>query len=170
MRVSLSPCLYSHSRTEGPHTFLAFWWEVFRAVLLGFSCVSMAMCSPRWVEAGGCVQFWDLWGRLLHLLGLAQATHLCWAETCSVLSAKESEGMGALVCDGLAGPHLLSQCKLFIPKVMLHNLRTVKTVLKSEFLSMKTCNILGNVFPQLWSRFVCIPACLLDIPAHPAYK
>lgn len=83
-----------------------------------------------------------------------------------MLSAKESEAVGDLVCEGLTGLHLLSQCKLFIPKAMLDNLSVMKTVFQSEVLSVKTCR---ECFSSALES-VCIPACLLDIPAYPAYE
>lgn len=46
----------------------------------------------------------------------------------------------------------------------------MKMVFQSEFLSTKSCNVLGNVSPQLWSQFVYIPACLLDISGYPAFE
>lgn len=51
-----------------------------------------------------------------------------------------------------------------------YTLSIMKTVFQSEFLSMKTCKVLGNAFPQLWSQFMCIPACLLDNPRYPTYQ
>lgn len=168
MRASLIAWLYSNSRTEMPHTFLAFWWEVFRAVLLGFSCVSLTVCSDDW--AGGCLQLWDLWGRLLHLLGLAQAMRICWTETYSVLSAKESEAVGGLVCDGLSGLHLLSQCKLFVPKVMLHSQYNENGVSEWMFCPWKPVMFQGMLFLSSGVQFMCIPACLLDIPQYPIYE
>lgn len=38
-----------------------------RPTLLGFSFISLTVCSSRWAEADGCLQTWDLWGRLMCL-------------------------------------------------------------------------------------------------------
>lgn len=171
MRANLAPCLYSISRTEMLCTFLTFWWEVFRAVSLGYSCVSLTVCSPRWVEADGCLQFWDLWGRLLHLLGLAQATRICWAETCSVPQCQgvRSSGRSCVWWMDLKDSTCCPSVGFSFQK-SCYTLSIMKTVFQSEFLSIKTCNVLGNAFPQLWSQFMCIPACLLNIPGYPTYE
>lgn len=90
---------------------------------------------------------------------------LGWNLLCPRCQGVRSNG-GGLVCDGLAGLHLLSQCKLF--QKSCYALSIVKKVFQSEFLPMKTCNVLGIVL--LWCQSVCIPACLLDIPGYPAHE
>lgn len=140
------------------------------AVSLGFICVSLTVCSSRWVEAGGCLQFWDLWGRLLHLLALAQAACICWTETCSILSAKASEVMGGLVCGGLEGLHLLPQCKFFIPKVILHSQYNENGVSEWIFVHENLWYLRECFSSALESVCVYSSTCLLDVPGSPAYE
>lgn len=119
----------------------------------------VAVCSSETFE-GGCCTCW-LWLRLPVFAGLKPAP---------ILSAKASQVMGGLVCGGLAGLHLLSQCKFFIPKVMLHSQYKENGVSEWIFVHENLYCLRECFSSALESVCVYSSTCLLDIPGYPAYE
>lgn len=97
-----------------------------------------------------CLQFWDLWGRLLHLFRPPESSGL---EPALFSMPRSQKQWGRSCVWWTCRAPLAVPVQAFNSKS--HVMLSVKMVFQSEFLPMKLCNVLGIVFSSALES-VCV--------------